>query len=125
MKYRLIKRKNPQDWQSPAKWFATPVNDGKVTQQDVSADIVNLSSLARGDVGNVINSVIDTVPKYLVMGKSVNLGELGTFRVSFTSAGVEDPKDFNVDKISGVRVVFTPSTELRKKLDGIRFEKGE
>ncbi|MDR1341511.1 MAG: HU family DNA-binding protein, partial [Prevotellaceae bacterium] len=101
MKYKFIKRKNPQNWQEPPKWFATPVNDGKVTQQEISADIVNLSSLARGDVGNVINSVIDTIPKYLVMGKSVNLGELGTFRVSFTSKGVEDPKDFTTDKISG------------------------
>jgi predicted histone-like DNA-binding protein len=125
MKYKLIERRNPQNWQNPAKRFATPVNDGRVTQQEVSADIVNLSSLARGDVGNVINSLIDTVPKYLVMGKSVNLGELGTFRVSFTSAGVEDARDFTVDKISGVRVVFTPSAELRRKLGDIRFEKGE
>jgi predicted histone-like DNA-binding protein len=125
MKYKLIKRKNPQERQEPPKWYAAPINDGKVRQQDIAADIVNLSSLARGDVGNVINSVIDTIPKYLVMGKSVSLGELGTFRVSFSSEGVEDPKDFIADKISGIRVVFTPSTELRKKLDGIHFEKGE
>jgi predicted histone-like DNA-binding protein len=125
MKYKLVARKNPQKRQDPPKWYAAPVNDGKVGQQDISADIVNLSSLARGDVGNVINSVIDTVPKYLLMGKSVNLGELGTFRVSFSSEGVEDAKDFTVDKISGVRILFTPSTELRKKLNNIRFEKGE
>jgi predicted histone-like DNA-binding protein len=125
MRYKLVERKNPQDWESQGKWYATPIYDGKVAQREISEDIVNLSSLARGDVGNVINSVIDTVPKYLVMGKSVNLGELGTFRVSFSSEGVEDPKTFTVDKISGVRVLFTPSAELRRKLDSIRFEKGE
>jgi predicted histone-like DNA-binding protein len=125
MKYKLVARKNPQDREEPPKWYAAPINDGKVRQQDIAADIVNLSSLARGDVGNVINSVIDTVPKYLVMGKSVSLGELGTFRVSFSSEGVEDSKDFTVDKISGIRVVFIPSPELRKKLDNIHFEKGE
>ncbi|MDR1336731.1 MAG: HU domain-containing protein [Tannerella sp.] len=125
MRYKLVRRKNPQDPEDPGKLYATPIYDGKVAQNDISADIVNLSSLARGDVGNVINSLIDTIPKYLVMGKSVNLGELGTFRVSFTSEGVEDAKDFTVDKISGVRVVFIPSMELRKKLGSIRFEKGE
>jgi predicted histone-like DNA-binding protein len=57
------------------------------------------------------------------MGKSVNLGELGTFRVSFSSEGVEDPADFNVSKISGVHVVFTPSMELKRKLENIHFEK--
>jgi predicted histone-like DNA-binding protein len=125
MKYRLVRRKNPQDREKPGKLYATPIYDGKVMQQEISADIVNLSSLARGDVGNVITCLIDTVPKYLVMGKSVNLGELGSFRVSFSSDGVEDPKDFIVDKISGIRVVFIPSAELRKKLDDIRFERGE
>jgi predicted histone-like DNA-binding protein len=125
MKYKLVRRKNPQDPVSPGKLYAAPVNDGKVVQQDIFADIVNLSSLSRGDVANVINSLIDTVPKYLLMGKSVNLGELGTFRVSFTSEGVEDPKDFTVDKISGVRILFVPGTELKKKLGNVHFEKGE
>jgi predicted histone-like DNA-binding protein len=82
MKYTLLERKNPQDRQSSGKWYATPVNDGKVTQNEITINIVNLPSLARGDVGNTINSLIDTAPKYLVMGKSVKPGELGTFRVS-------------------------------------------
>jgi predicted histone-like DNA-binding protein len=125
MKYKLLERPNPQDRQVPGKWYATPVNDGKVSQQAIALDIVNLSSLSRGDVGNVINCLIDTVPKYLLMGKSVNLGDLGTLRVSFSSKGVEDPKDFTVDKISGVRIVFTPSVELKRQLDRIHFEKGE
>jgi predicted histone-like DNA-binding protein len=99
------------------------VNDGKVSQKDISAEIVGLSSLSRGDVNNVIDSVIDTVPKYLLMGKSVNLGELGTFRLSFSSEGVETPEAFNVGKISGVRVLFTPSSSLRKSLSDITFEK--
>jgi predicted histone-like DNA-binding protein len=125
MKYKLVERKNPQDRQAPGKWYAAPVNDGKIAQEEIAVDIVNLSSLARGDVGNVINSLIDTVPRYLLMGKSVNLGELGTFRVSFSSEGVGDPKDFTVDKISGTRIIFVPSTALKKKLDSIHFEKGE
>ncbi|MDR1224245.1 MAG: DNA-binding protein [Tannerella sp.] len=125
MKYKLVRRQNPQDRENTGKLYATPIYDGRVAQNEIAVDIVNLSSLARGDVGNVINNLIDTVPKYLVMGKSVNPGELGSFRIPFSSEGVDDPKDFTVDKISGVRIVFTPSVELRRKLDTLRFEKGE
>ena len=125
MKYKLVRRKNPQDRESPGKWYAAPVNDGKVSQQEISAYIVNLSSLSRGDVANVINSLIDTIPKYLIMNRSVNLGDLGTFRISFTSEGVENPEDFTVDKISGIRILFVPSTELRRKLENLHFEKSE
>jgi predicted histone-like DNA-binding protein len=123
MKYKLVERKNPQQPTAAGKLYAAPVNDGKVSQKEIAAEIVGISSLARGDVANVIDSLLDTVPKYLLMGKSVSLGELGTLRISFSSEGVATEEEFNVNKISGVRVLFTPSPELRKSIEDIKFEK--
>jgi predicted histone-like DNA-binding protein len=123
MKYKLVERKNPQQPEAAGKLYAAPVNDGKVSQKEIAADIVNLSSLSRGDVSNVIDSLLDTVPKYLVMGKSVSLGELGTLRVSFSSEGVATEEEFTINKISGLRVLFTPSPALRKSIGSIKFEK--
>ncbi|MGC3977393.1 MAG: HU family DNA-binding protein [Paludibacteraceae bacterium] len=125
MKYKLIPRANPQKPTDAPKLYASPVNDGKVSQKEIAAEIVGLSSLARGDVSNVIESLLDIVPKYLLMGKSVSLGELGTLRVSFSSEGVASPGEFNVGLISGVRVLFTPSPGLRKSIENIRYEKDE
>ena len=124
MKYKLIERKNPQQRQVAGKLYATPVNDGKVSQKEIATEIVNLSSLTRGDVSNVIDNLLDTIPKYLLMGKSVSLGELGTLRISFSSEGVETEEEFNVGKISGVKVIFQPGVDLKKAIKGIRFEKG-
>ena len=123
MKYKLTQRANPQNRQASGKWYASPVNDGRISKKDISADIVTLSSLARGDVSNVIDSLVDTVPKYLLMGKSVNLGDLGTFRLSFTSKGVDTPETSNTNMISGVKVIFTPSSELKSLLKKTSFEK--
>ena len=123
MKYKLLQRRNPQQPDAPQKWYATPVNAGKTSQRDISNDIVALSSLTRGDVSNVIDNLIDTVPKYLLMGKSVNLGDLGTFRLSFSSKGVDDPKEFNTNMISGAKIIFTPSSELRDAIKKVKFEK--
>jgi len=123
MKYKLLQRRNPQQPDAPQKWYATPVNAGKTSQRDISNDIVALSSLTRGDVSNVIDNLIDTVPKYLLMGKSVSLGDLGTFRLSFSSKGVDDPKEFNTNMISGAKIIFTPSSELRDAIKKVKFEK--
>jgi predicted histone-like DNA-binding protein len=122
MKYKMIERSNPQKREN-AKWYAAPVNAGKITKADLAKEIVNMSSLSRGDVSSVIENLIDILPKYLLMGKSVNLGELGTLRVSFSSEGVENEKDFNTSKIKGVKIVFTPGVELKKELSNMRFEK--
>jgi hypothetical protein len=57
------------------------------------------------------------------MGKSVNLGNLGTLRLSFKSEGVSEASNFNTNMISNVKVVFTPSVDFRGSLDKISFEK--
>jgi predicted histone-like DNA-binding protein len=124
MKYKLIERANPQD-RTKVKWYACPVNDGRVTQREIATDIVGNSSLSRGDVTNVIENLLDTMPKYLLMGKSVSLGEFGTLRLSFTSEGVEAVDHFNPNLIAGAKIVFTPGVELKKAIDDISFEKSE
>jgi predicted histone-like DNA-binding protein len=125
MKYKLVARKNPQNPQASAKYYAAPVNDGKVSQKTIALEIVALSSLSRGDVSNSIDGLIDTIPKYLLMGKSVSLGDLGTLRISFSSKGVDSPEEFTVALIMGVRIVFTPSPALREAIKNIKFEKSE
>ena len=122
MKYKLVQRANPQV-RSESKHYAQPVNTGKISQRSIAEDIVNLSSLSRGDVSNVIESLIDVIPRYLLMGKSVNLGDLGTLRLSFSSKGVDNPKDFNTGMISEVRVIFTPSVAFKQSLTKVSFEK--
>jgi predicted histone-like DNA-binding protein len=124
MKYKLTKRTNPQN-RSEEKWYASPINNGKITKAEIAKELVSMSSLSRGDVSNVIENLLDVIPKYLLMGKSVSMGELGTLRTSFSSEGVEDPNEFTISKIRGVRVVFTPSVELKASLQAMKFEKEE
>lgn len=121
MKYKMIQRANPQD-RTQIKWYAAPVNEGRVTQREIAADIVELSSLSRGDISNVIESLITIVPRYLMLGRSVNLGDLGTLRISFGSEGVDDKEQFVPSMIKGVKVVFTPSVQLKDAIEKIRLE---
>ena len=122
MKYKLIKRSNPQN-KSQRKWYASPVNEGKITKKDINKVIVSMSSLSRGEVSNVIENLFEVIPTYLLMGKSVNLGEFGTFRLSFSSEGVENPEEFTSELINGVKVIFTPGVELKNVLKTVKFEK--
>ena len=122
MKYKWIQRVNPQD-RSQSKLYAAPVNDGRITKTDIAKELALTSSLSRGDVSNVIENLIDVMPKYLLMGKSVNLGEFGTLRLSFSSDGVDDPSEFNVNRIHGVKVIFTPGCEFKSLLKTLKFEK--
>jgi predicted histone-like DNA-binding protein len=122
MKYKLIQIANPLHRDEPKKVYAKPVYSGRFTHKQLAKEIAGRSSLTRGDIENVLTNFIDELPTYLKMGLSVKLGDFGTLRLNFSSEGVDSADDFNTSKIKGVRVVFTPSTELKQSLNDITFE---
>jgi predicted histone-like DNA-binding protein len=124
MKFKMNRRANPQN-RNRFKWYATPVNDGKIVKTEISKELAAVSSLSRGDVSKVIENLIEIMSKYLLMGKSVSLGEFGTLRLSFSSEGVDDPNEFTAGKLSGIKVVFTPGSEFKKMLANVKLERVE
>jgi predicted histone-like DNA-binding protein len=121
MKYKLIEKKNPMKPEEK-KWYASGIKSGNVSIKDLSKEIAGRSSLTRGDIENVLSNFLEELPTFLKMGMSVKLGEFGSIRLTLSSEGVEDPKDFTHNKIKGVKVVFMPSTELKKALEDTSFE---
>lgn len=125
MKYRLIQKANPLEPDSQRKWYASPVKAGTINNYQLSKGIAAKSSMTRGAVMNVIENMVDEIPKYLIEGYSVNLNNLGTLRLSLSSSGVINPEEFTGDNIKNMRVVFTPSPEFKKILQKIEFEQTE
>lgn len=122
MKYKLIQKANPLEPETERKWYASPVKEGTINNYQLSKCIASKSFLARGAVMNVIENMVDEIPRYLIEGYSVNLNNFGTLRLSLSSEGVDNPGDFTPDNIKNMRVVFTPSPELKKTLQKIPFE---
>lgn len=125
MKYKLVEKGTPGKPTAPKKWYANPINSGTVDQKAIAKAIAGRSSLTAGDVANVIENFLEVLPSYLTDGKSVKLGDFGTFRLSISSEGAEKAEDFNAaTQIKTVKTLFTPSTDFKKSLQDIHFEKG-
>lgn len=125
MKYRLVQKRNPQDPEGPKKWYANAVNVGKMDMKDFAREIAGRSSLTWGDIENVLNNFVEELPTFLKLGISLKLGEFGTLRLSISSEGVDNPKDFDTSMIKKVRVIFTPGPLLLDALGTITFEEFE
>lgn len=119
MQYKLVEKANPLK-KEEKKWYANPIATGKVGQKELAKEIELQSSLTKGDIGNVIDNLVENLPKHLVNGESVQLGEFGTFRISFSSEGVVDKSKFNTKTIQP-KVIFTPSVAFKKALEDIQY----
>lgn len=120
MFYRLVQKANPLD-QEHKQRYATSVNAGKIDTRMIAKTLSQKSSLTTGDVINVLENLMEEIPRRLSQGYSVSLGELGTFRLSLSSQGVKEQKEFNTRTIKK-KVVFLPSKSFKSELKTIPFE---
>ncbi len=123
MKFKLVEKANPMD-RTKKKRYANAVNAGTMSQKEMARLLEEKSSLTIGDISNVIENLIVELPRQLMEGKSVKLGDFGSFRLSLSSEGTEDKKKFNTAKIEP-KVIFTPSTEFKEKLQKISYTQAE
>ena len=97
MKFKLVEKANPMD-RTKKKRYANAVNAGTMSQKEM-ARLLEEKSLTIGDISNLIENLIVELPRQLMEGKSVKLGDFGSFRLSLSSEGAEDKKKFNTAKI--------------------------
>ena len=122
MKYKLTAKANPQDRNAPVKYYATPVYAGAMDLKSISRDIADLSSLSPGDVYNVLVNFVTLLPKNMSKGFKISLGDFGTFRASFSSEGVDDPKKFNASMVRNKKVLYLAGKDVKKGLDDLKLE---
>lgn len=111
LKYKIVSRKNPMN--KSVKWYASIDTPTPVTLNELAENIEKSSTVSRADAKAVIDALQYEIKKALLDGKSVRLGDLGSFRVTLGSRGAFTEADFQTSFIQQVRVQFQPSTELR------------
>jgi predicted histone-like DNA-binding protein len=121
VKLKKINRKNPQDL-SQSKWYLTQEKTGTVGIQAIAKEIEGRSALSLGDVQSVLSNLVEILPLFLKLGQTINLEGFGSFRISVTSEGTETAEELTARNVKGVKLIFLPSVELKRNIEGISFE---
>ena len=104
------------------KKFASPVYNGYTEIEDLCKAISERSALSSADVKAVLDSLNYVLDLELRGGRIVRLGELGHFRMPFSSRGIDPAEKFNVSTdITGARIIFTPGKSLKSSRDNASF----
>lgn len=93
----------------PGKYFPVAVSTGRVTTDDLSDEIADISTVAPPDVVAVLSALNMVIGRHLAAGETVQLKGLCNIRLVAQSKGkgVDNPEDVSADQISGFRVVFS------------------
>ena len=122
MKYRIVKRLNPQN-NEESKFYAAPQYMEELTVGDLAKDISDACTLNVTDVEAVLTSLVRKLPMYLKNGFKIQLGNFGRVKLSFSSKGFEKAEDVDASSITSKRILFTPSTELKSEIESASFSR--
>ena len=78
-------------------YYAQPAAQDSVTFHSLCKRIAEESALTSADVKGILDRLVNILSEELPNGKTVRIGELGSFRLSFGSKQLDDPKNFSVD----------------------------
>ena len=123
VKFSVTPRKDPRDQNSQPKYYVTVRSNGRVDTHGIAKDINKMSTVSSVDTTAVLEAFMNVVPDQLADGKIVELGDFGTFRVSVSSEGAEQPEAVTTRSITNVRILFQPGKRFKKLLNGTEFEK--
>ena len=116
IKYILKPKKDPM--KGTIKTYAQIAPIDYVDIDDVTKYLVDLSSLSEGEVASVLVLLQKYIIDVLASGRSVRMGDLGSFRPTIASRGVEAGEEFVPESlIKKVHVRFTQSSKMLQMLD--------
>ena len=113
LKYKLIQRKNLKTTDGSKLHHASIIHPNEVTLRTLSEEISETCTLSTVDVVAVIESLIRLLPRHLMQGEIVRLGDFGSFYLVASSAGTEKAEDFTPKMIRKTRLRFVPSRQLK------------
>lgn len=125
VKYVLVEKGNPGNPKAPKKVYAQAKANKVVTYKKLVQELTGVSTtVSDSDVLAVMNELAKLLKKHLSDGNVVQLGDIGTFYISLTSAGAESPEKFHHSMIKGGSMKFRPAADTKEWLAGLKYEKG-
>lgn len=124
VKYKLIARKNfAKDAQPDDKLlYASILSNGTASFDEVCESIAEETAMTSADVKSCLDRLPRILARHLREGRNVQLGELGSFRLTLGSLGAETEKAFNAaTMMKRPGIVFTPGKTLQEMRDKVTY----
>jgi predicted histone-like DNA-binding protein len=123
VRYKVITRVNPQNPGAPKKYYPQVQSAGKVGIREMANDAAKMSTLSPIDIAAAVEAFLEIVPGKLADGKTVEMGDFGTFRLRVHTEGSDTAEEVTSRNITKTTMTFRPGKQAQQFLDGVEYEK--
>lgn len=98
----------------------SPIAQDKITTKQLEDRIVNATALSRADVRSAITALAKIVREEMLSGRTVDLANLGSFKVVSNGKRVETEKAVTAETLKTPRIQFFPKLEMRNQAKNVQ-----
>lgn len=97
LRYKLVQRKDMSKGalEGSKLYYPQVLNQGRVSFDSLCEEVAEQSSLTSGDIKNCMDRLINCLVRHLKEGRSVDCGDLGSFRINIRSTGADTPETYD------------------------------
>jgi predicted histone-like DNA-binding protein len=123
VKYTVVARGKPGDPEAPKKYYPMVKSVGRVTLRQLAQRIADISTVSSVDTVAMLEALLTVIPRELAEGRTVQLGDLGTFGLRVRGEGAETAEAVTAHSITKTLIGFRPGKRFKEMLPGLSFEK--
>ena len=101
-------------------YYASPIAQDKITTKQLEDRIVNATALSRADVRSAITALAKIVREEMLSGRTVDLANLGSFKVVSNGKRVETEKAVTAETLKTPRIQLFPKLEMRNQAKNVQ-----
>jgi predicted histone-like DNA-binding protein len=120
--FKKIQRGNPSNPAAPKLWYPILKSLGLVKEKEVAKLLADETTLNPKEAEMTLFQLLKVIVRLLLEGHTVQLGELGSFRLTARGEGSETEAEVNANKIKSVHIHFTASDALREQIKNAAFK---
>lgn len=127
LKYKLVQRKDMSKGalEGSKLYYPQVINLGRVSFDSLCEEVAEQSSLTSGDIKNCMDRLVNCLVRHLKEGRSVDCGDLGSFRINIRSTGADTPETYDAaTMMRKPSIQYYLGKKLRDMQDtGVQYER--
>jgi predicted histone-like DNA-binding protein len=119
--YNKVQKVNPRNPGGLRLWYPVIKSTKLVKEQELAKRLSKNTTLNEKEAEMAIYLLMDSVVELLSTSHTVQLGRLGSFRVTGTSEGSATAEEVDASKVKKLNVRFTESNELKEEMKKVNL----
>lgn len=128
IKIKAVERKAGFGKSNKTLWYPAIHLHSDVNFEEFIELVADETTVSSADVKAVFDRASRVLIRLLQDGKSVDCGDMGTYRPSITAkagSSVDSAEKVSIELVDKTKVIYTPRVKVKTALKGVRLERAE